>query len=91
MPRPKSTQCARGSWQREKYDLLVAGYTVSSPTFTVVGKGRDYVNRYMASFRRLLVRMEAQGWTIERIPGVRGGEWGARYRATHREENVRGT
>lgn len=81
MGRPKSTRSARGTWQRGIYAELVAGSTLSSPSALVTGKARTYVKRYMASFHRLLARMEAEGWVIERTPGPRGGEWGARYRA----------
>lgn len=71
---------ARGTWQRDIWWHLTAGRPVVSPPSRVVGRAKRYQAHYRRSFVSLLDRARAAGFTIERTPGVRGGEWSATYR-----------
>jgi hypothetical protein len=70
-----------GRWQRRIFQALSLGWTVTNPLRKLRGRAKLYQGHYELSFRNLLARMRDDGWTIEREPGVRGGETTATYTA----------
>ena len=45
------------------------------------GRALRYVDVYERGFNRMLERAKREGYEVVRVPGPRGGEWGARYYA----------
>ena len=77
-------QVARGEWQRELWEQLLAGRTISSPSRMLSGRAAAYTGKYMDSFANMLQRAQEHGYQIERTPGTKGGEWSATYRIVGR-------
>lgn len=73
---------ARGCYQSEIFRELVNGHTIYPPERTLRGRAAGYLSKYRASFCAVLERMAEAGYKVERIPGPKGGEWGATYRLT---------
>ncbi len=74
------TQYARGSWQYEICRDLERYGTITNPVSFLKGKAKSYSGKYQDSFTNLLSRIKAAGYTIDYIPGVRGGTWSAQYK-----------
>lgn len=70
-----------GSWQKEMMESMMREHGCPSPTRVLHGRAKSYMGHYVRSFNNLLDKMRAAGYSIERTPGVRGGEWGATYKA----------
>lgn len=70
----------KGSEQEYWFRQLTSG-GMNAPERYLRGRARSYSGKYRSSFNALLSRMRKAGYKIERTPGVRGGEWSARYRA----------
>jgi len=70
---------AKGSWQKQIWNDLLAGYAITNPVSDLVGTAKSYAGKYHASFSNLLHRARTAGYIIQRIPGSRGGEWSATY------------
>lgn len=70
---------AKGHWQQSIWHDLKAGKVVDSPFRFIQGRASRYLSRYQDSFRNMLERATAKGYVITRIPGVRGGEYSAKY------------
>lgn len=68
-----------GSWQQEIFNALTKYGEISSPISNLRGKAKNYSGNYSRSFNSLLEKMESAGYTVTRIPGVRGGEPTAKY------------
>lgn len=70
---------AKGYWQKEIVRELITHGEINSPLAKIQGRASQYRSKYQTSFRNLLQRLQTQGVQIQRIPGVRGGEWSAKY------------
>lgn len=71
---------AKGSWQKEIVRELITNGEIHSPVAHLKGRASQYQSKYQSSFRNLLQRIQQiEGVQIQRIPGVRGGEWSAKY------------
>jgi len=74
----KALAQARGRWQVEQVRLMLDG---GCPSYArqLRGRAKRYEGRYRESFTHLLARLRDAGVEVKRIPGPRGGEWGATY------------
>jgi hypothetical protein len=70
---------ARGRMQRRWLEAMLSEEGCASPDRTLSGKAKSYAGRYKQSFKHPLERAQAKGYTVLRIPGPKGGEWGATY------------
>lgn len=82
MKQKQNIVIAKGSWQALIWNMLLAGNEVTNPVSWLKGAARNYSDKYRESFSNLLHRAKTAGYTIQRTPGVRGGEWSATYRIT---------
>lgn len=72
---------ARGRAQQYYWGRMTGANGCPSLTRLIIGRARRYMDLYLVSFRNMCERARKDGWTITRIPGKRGGEWGAIYYA----------
>lgn len=72
---------ARGWWQATAWADMHTESGCVNPVASLQGAAKNYAGRYQASFYNMLNRAKKAGYTIERTPGPRGGEWSAVYRA----------
>lgn len=68
-----------GSWQQEIFNSLTKYGEISSPISNLRGKAKNYYGNYSRSFNSLLEKMKNAGYIVARIPGIRGGEYTAKY------------
>lgn len=76
---------ARGRAQEYYWGLATSEAGCPSMDKIVIGRAKRYMDLYKRGFSRMLVRAGSEGWKIERVPGPRGGEWGAKYYAKRKE------
>ena len=77
--RAMRSYCARGKWQEDLFDALMAGKKVTNPPRTLKGKAAQYAPNYWRSWRNMLRRMCECGFIIGKEPGPRGGDFRAKY------------
>jgi hypothetical protein len=66
-------------WQRDIARRLLARQVVPNPIAQLRGRASSYAGHYTSSFSSLLAKLARAGYTVQRIPGPRGGEWSAIY------------
>jgi hypothetical protein len=66
-----------GCWQKDCKNKMFNGGCY--PWKYLTGKAKMYKIHYEQSFFRLCRYLKQEGFVVQREPGVRGGEWGARY------------
>ena len=79
----RNPRIARGHWQAYMWDMLTMGYEVT-PFRDLVGRARDYTDRYIESFHNMLERARAAGYKLESKSGPLGCMWGSSYRMVGR-------
>lgn len=80
---------ARGRAQQYYWGLMTGANGCPSMRKLVIGRARRYLDLYEQGFRRMIDRAKREGWEVERVPGPRGGEWGAIYKATPTREHAK--
>lgn len=70
---------AGGRWQRECIAYML-GWGLTNPISALRGRAKSYSVHYQHSWHNLRARLAAAGVTVERTPGVHGGEYSAVYR-----------
>lgn len=71
---------AKGKWQQEIEEQLLAGQTIPHPAGQLRGAAKDWQLRYDESFESLIARMRAAGHDIEVGTGPRGGRYSGQVR-----------